>query len=74
LLSKNNACVAQNRHYFAQYPYVDFDVERSTYYAKQVNPGIRTIYLSSTKGDNFSVWTDWLAGRVKSEAYVEVLI
>ena len=46
-------------------PYVDFDVGRCIHYAKQVNPDIQIIKLSSTKGDNFSAWTDWLSGRVK---------
>ncbi|MFA6163218.1 MAG: hydrogenase nickel incorporation protein HypB [Methylobacter sp.] len=49
-------------------PYVDFDVERCINYARQVNPGIQIIQLSSTKGDNFSAWTDWLAERVKTES------
>jgi len=42
-------------------PYVDFDVERCINFAKQVNPDIQIISLSSTKGDNFSAWTDWLS-------------
>ncbi|NOS76269.1 MAG: hydrogenase nickel incorporation protein HypB [Methyloglobulus sp.] len=46
-------------------PYVDFDVGRCIQYAKLVNPDIQIIKLSSTKGDNFSAWTDWLSGRVK---------
>ncbi len=45
-------------------PYVDFDVERCIKFAKQVNPYIQIICLSSTKGDNFSVWTDWLSERL----------
>jgi hydrogenase nickel incorporation protein HypB len=48
-------------------PYVDFDVERCIRYARQVNPDIQVIQLSATKGDNFSVWTGWLAERVKPE-------
>jgi hydrogenase nickel incorporation protein HypB len=46
-------------------PYVDFDVGRCIQYAKQVNPDIQIIKLSSTKGDNFSAWTDWLSGQVR---------
>jgi hydrogenase nickel incorporation protein HypB len=41
-------------------PYVDFDVERCINFAKQVNPAIEVMQLSATKGDNLSVWTDWL--------------
>jgi hydrogenase nickel incorporation protein HypB len=51
-------------------PYVDFDVDRCVNYARQVNPGIQIIQLSATKGDNFSAWTDWLAGHVKQELQV----
>jgi hydrogenase nickel incorporation protein HypB len=51
-------------------PYVDFDVDRCINYAKQVNPGIQIIQLSATKGDNFSAWTNWLAGHVKQELQV----
>jgi len=46
-------------------PYVDFDVERCIGYAKQVNPEIQIICLSSTKGDNFSAWTDWLSEQMQ---------
>ena len=41
-------------------PYVDFDVDKCMAYARQVNPNIKIIQLSTTKGDNFSEWTDWL--------------
>jgi len=47
-------------------PYVDFDVERCINFARQVNPDIQIIELSSTKGDNFSVWTDWLVRKTKA--------
>ncbi|MGZ8096919.1 MAG: GTP-binding protein, partial [Methylosarcina sp.] len=47
-------------------PYVDFDIERCVRCAKQVNPDIQTLCLSSTRGDNFSGWTDWLIERMKS--------
>lgn len=40
--------------------YVDFNLERCINFAKQVNPEIHVIQLSVTKGDNLSVWTDWL--------------
>ncbi|MGZ8189802.1 MAG: hypothetical protein ACXWTS_01085 [Methylococcaceae bacterium] len=44
-------------------PYVDFDLEHYVYHAKQANPAIEISRLSSTKGDNFSAWTDWLIER-----------
>lgn len=46
-------------------PYVDFDVERCIGFATQVNPDIEVIELSSTKGERFSDWTDWLCARVE---------
>lgn len=49
-------------------PYVDFDVERCLNYAKQVNPNIETICLSSTKGENFSAWTAWLANQIQAQS------
>lgn len=41
-------------------PYVSFDVERCIEFARQVNPDIEVLQLSSTQGNNFSEWTDWL--------------
>ncbi|MGR8942472.1 MAG: hydrogenase nickel incorporation protein HypB [Gammaproteobacteria bacterium] len=46
-------------------PYVDFDIERCSGYARRVNPDIRIIRLSSTKGENFSAWTDWLLAQMQ---------
>jgi hydrogenase nickel incorporation protein HypB len=45
-------------------PYVDFDIERCIQYAKQVNPDIQIIQLSSTQANNFSAWTTWLSEKV----------
>jgi hydrogenase nickel incorporation protein HypB len=45
-------------------PYVDFDVDRCIRFARQVNPDIQIICLSATKGENFSVWIDWLSDRI----------
>jgi hydrogenase nickel incorporation protein HypB len=47
-------------------PYVDFDVERCEAFARRVNPKIQILKLSSTKGDNFSAWTDWLQAEIKT--------
>lgn len=47
-------------------PYVEFDIERCSDYARRVNPDIRIIRLSSTKGENFSAWTDWLLAQMQS--------
>jgi len=47
-------------------PYVDFDTDLCIGYAKQVNPKIKVIQLSATKGDNFTEWLNWLKSGVKS--------
>ncbi len=46
-------------------PYVDFDVERCEEFARKVNPKIKILKLSTTKGNNFSSWTDWLESKIK---------
>jgi len=47
-------------------PYVEFDVERCINFAKQVNPTIKVMQLSATKGNNLSAWTDWLTQKVEA--------
>ncbi len=47
-------------------PYVDFDVELGIKYARQVNPDIQVIELSTTKGNNFSAWTNWIEENIQS--------
>jgi hydrogenase nickel incorporation protein HypB len=49
-------------------PYVDFDVDQCIKYAKQVNPDIKIIQLSATKGNNFMDWTSWLKIRCNGNA------
>lgn len=44
-------------------PYVDFDVDRCIRYAKQVNANIEIVQLSSTKGENFDRWINWLCAH-----------
>ena len=41
-------------------PHVQFDVERCLDHARRVNPKIRFIQLSATRGDNLAEWTTWL--------------
>lgn len=45
-------------------PYVDFDVAKCEEFARRVNPNIQIVKLSTTKKDNFSQWTNWLAENV----------
>ncbi|MBR7827048.1 hydrogenase nickel incorporation protein HypB [Actinospica sp. MGRD01-02] len=44
-------------------PYVDFDVEQFAEHARRVNPRVRIMHLSATRGDGLGAWTDWLLGR-----------
>jgi len=46
-------------------PYVDFNVEKCKEYALQVNPNIKFIEISATKGDGMQAWTDWLISKTK---------
>lgn len=41
-------------------PYVNFDVDKCEEYARRVNPKIRSIRVSATKGDGMDKWLKWL--------------
>lgn len=41
-------------------PYVQFDLDRCLDYARQVNPGLRILQVSATRGDGLVDWYDWL--------------
>ncbi len=41
-------------------PYVQFDVDRCIAFARQVNPKIRIMQLSTTRGDQLGDWYGWL--------------
>ncbi|MGB0663209.1 MAG: hydrogenase nickel incorporation protein HypB [Pontibacterium sp.] len=41
-------------------PYLDFDVEKCIAYAKQVNPNIQVLQLSSRSGEGMDAWIQWL--------------
>jgi hydrogenase nickel incorporation protein HypB len=45
-------------------PHVQFDVERCLGYARQVNPGIRVLQISATRGDGLDQWYGWLRTQV----------
>jgi hydrogenase nickel incorporation protein HypB len=45
-------------------PHLSFDVERCMRYARQVNPEIRIIQLSSTTGEGFDAWLAWTQAAV----------
>ncbi|WP_290460513.1 hydrogenase nickel incorporation protein HypB, partial [Turicimonas muris] len=46
-------------------PYLNFDVEKCKQYAKQVNPDIEIIELSSTTGKGMEKWVNWLKSHRK---------
>ncbi len=41
-------------------PYVNFDVEKSKKYARQINPKLEFIELSATTGEGIEQWYDWI--------------
>lgn len=44
-------------------PHLAFDVERCLTYARQINPGISVIAVSSTRGDGLAEWYQWIERR-----------
>jgi hydrogenase nickel incorporation protein HypB len=44
-------------------PYVDFDVERCTAYARSVNPDVRVLTVSATTGEGLDRWYAWVADQ-----------
>lgn len=44
-------------------PYVDFDLDACSAYARSVNPGVEIIPVSATKGEGLQQWYDWIAAR-----------
>lgn len=47
-------------------PYFDFPVPEATKEALQLNPALKVMALSSTTGDGFDEWLDYLRGLVKA--------
>ena len=41
-------------------PYVTFDIERCTEYARRVNPNIEVLTLSAQTGEGMPGWLDWI--------------
>lgn len=48
-------------------PYVPFSVEAVTKDAREVNPTIEVLTVSSLKGEGLDAWCDWLLGKVKEK-------
>lgn len=53
-------------------PHLDFDLDRCSEYARQVNPGIEILAVSARTGEGLDAWYDWLgaaAGRARAEPF-----
>lgn len=48
-------------------PYVPFKVEAALQDAREVNPEIEVITVSSTSGEGMAAWCDWLIERVQAK-------
>jgi hydrogenase nickel incorporation protein HypB len=46
-------------------PYIPFNVEAAIKDAREVNPEIETMTVSSTSGEGMDAWCDWLLARIK---------
>ncbi|HYQ42345.1 MAG TPA: hydrogenase nickel incorporation protein HypB [Polyangiaceae bacterium] len=44
-------------------PYVDFDVHRTSTYARQLNPELKVFAVSATRGDAMASLADWLRSQ-----------
>ena len=53
-------------------PYVPFSIEAVTQDARDVNPDIEVISLSSLKGEGMDEWCNWLVERVQAKKAVLV--
>jgi len=47
-------------------PYVDFDFEACTQYARRLKPSIEVIRTSAKTGNGMRLWCDWLLGFLES--------
>lgn len=55
-------------------PYVPFSVEAVTNDARDVNPDIDVLTVSSLKGDGLEAWCDWLLERVAAKKQKQVTV
>ncbi len=49
-------------------PYVQFDIDRCEEYARRVNPKIKILRVSATKGDGMDKWLTWLKAELTLSA------
>jgi hydrogenase nickel incorporation protein HypB len=48
-------------------PYVPFSVDAVTQDARDINPDLEVITISSLKGEGLELWCNWLANKVKEK-------
>lgn len=48
-------------------PYVPFSVDAVTKDAREVNPSLEVLTVSSIKGDGLDEWCDWLLNKVEEK-------
>jgi hydrogenase nickel incorporation protein HypB len=48
-------------------PYVNFDVDRCVSYARRINPDLRIIQVSATRGDGIDAWLDLVRSFTRPE-------
>lgn len=48
-------------------PYVRFDVERASQFARRLNKDLPIFQVSATSGEGMNAWYDWLRNAVKSK-------
>jgi hydrogenase nickel incorporation protein HypB len=51
-------------------PYVPFDLARCLDHARQVNPKIKILQVSATRGDGLADWYDWLRAQMAARIAV----
>ncbi len=50
-------------------PYVPFSVDAVVKDAREINPNIETITVSSTSGEGIDIWCEWLLQRVEEKKH-----
>ena len=48
-------------------PYVPFSIDAVTKDARDVNPDIEVITISSLKGDGMEAWCNWITNKVQEK-------
>jgi len=55
-------------------PYVPFSVEAATKDAREVNPNLEVISISSLKGEGLDEWCDWLKNKVSEKKAIAQVV